>query len=207
MTAAKKQLGEKLLLLQRWLAAPGPCDLVLPSSVDLDVKSILEQGALPWQHATAAAGLLALRKAELAGVSTKLERSQEELCIVQREAADMVSFYEFYRDQILISAMPHEEHAVLPAQRLPPELAKRPEAARAAYQAGRLQILRSKLNHFQARLEAAQDARAYMQGYQSMPAASAQGEGIDMDDDLYETASPSSASDAEEDVEESGISQ
>lgn len=55
--AVKKQMADKLELLQCRLAAPGPCAFALPADQVLD--SLVRGGALPW-HNVSAAGELAL---------------------------------------------------------------------------------------------------------------------------------------------------
>ena len=194
IATAVRLMGEALQQLQRWHAAPGEGAQPAPSPEDLTVEKVLQHQVLPWQHGTPAAGLLAMMSAELAGVSARLECCREETAIIGREAADMVFFYQHYKNQLVTAALPVEKIASCPDGRLPPEFRKEAEAAKAAYRAGRLEILDGKLRHFDAMLGTAQSVCNYVHDPLRLSSATV------LEDDMSSLAS-SDGSDTEVEVD------
>lgn len=137
--------------LQAWHAAPGPNQLHYDPHT-LDASTLLAADLLPWQQQSATASLLTMKRAELKELDEKRQRCLEEYQILQREACDMVLFYEHYESQldaqvsilqsadVYISSMPGELHA---------------DTAGAAYRSGATAILLGKLKHIRAMHEAA----------------------------------------------------
>jgi hypothetical protein len=138
--------------LQAWHSAPGAYGGVAYDVTSLNASTMLSADVLPWHREELAASLCMLKRGELMELVARRERCVEEVQIVQREAVDMVLFYQHYESEVSqqisilqnaevdIGAIPRECHA---------------ELAPATFCNGATAILMQKLQHIRAMKEAA----------------------------------------------------
>lgn len=151
MDAVVSRVDEELSQLRRWHAAPGEYHGPMYNCQEIRAHGLLAADMLPWQRQSAAAGLLARRRAALVEQQERLQRCSEEMAIVKREATDMRIFYQHYSDQVQ-QAMAAMEHDNVELSGIPGAAALGTmglSAASEAFKRGRLQILHCKLVQYQ----------------------------------------------------------
>lgn len=176
LTKAKHVIEE----LQAWHAAPGPNQLHYDPAA-LDASSLLSGDVLPWQRESVSANLLTVKAAELKQLNEHRQRCSEEVQIVEREAGDMLAFYEHYERQLTLQVSILQT-AVVHTDRVPGEY--HAVTAVAAYQAGATAILLGKLQHIRAMQDAASALVVKLQQQQlEMPGSNSIDEALGAEDD------------------------
>lgn len=164
MDAIAAKVGEELIQLQRWHAAPGQYGGPAYNLQQLTAADLLAADVLPWQRRSAAAGLLERKLAALSELQERLRRCNEETDIVRREAQDMHVFYQYYTEQVEL-AMATVEHISISGSEVPGAAVLGHAGVSAvanAYKAGRVQLLRTKLVAYQRQRDAAADLLTYL---------------------------------------------
>lgn len=149
--AIARKVEEDLKELQGWHAAPGEYQGPSCDHEQLSAHGLLAANVLPWQQRSRVAGLLNRKQEAVAEQREHRKRCIEEQRIVEREAADMCSFYQHYCSQAL-SAIETEEQAQVSAENIP---GGSRSAVPDTYKAGRVYVLKSKLQEYQGMHQAA----------------------------------------------------
>lgn len=152
MGAIVSKIGDDIVQLQRWHAAPGEYHGPSYDPQQLDAAGLIASDTLPWQRQTAQVSLLARKVAALEEQEERSKRCSEELQIIRREARDMHLFYRYYMEQVRQAIARLEETAVagggMSARQVPGAAELGPAgvaAALEAFRAGQIQVLRAEL--------------------------------------------------------------
>lgn len=147
MEGIVSRVGDDILQLQRWHAAPGDYYGPVYPHHQLTAAGLLASDTLPWQRQTAAEGLLVRKVAALAEQRERRTRCMEEMAIIRREARDMEVFYRYYTQQVE-RALAQVEDGVVNTREVPGAAqigSAGVTAMRNAFRAGQVQVLQAKL--------------------------------------------------------------